>query len=533
MSNMTTEEKMNRKLKLAKAKAKALLLLQKQNQDKKTTTTKPKKNIVSSSRQAILDMPVRNIFTDEKRFQNRKNAFSEESSNRIINAVNNGSFDWAKFDPIIVWRDDKKQRYFVLSGHSRLAAFRELSKTVLEFEEIPVKIFKGTEESAIELALTSNTLSTKETDVERSIYWANRRERCEIKNGLNGMNVCEKEIFEEIRETEGRNSNFILNLSYLNSNGFLIENLMRLGADKDNANTNTYRTIANWIGEARRKNNEINDIQETEIAKFLLNGGYGNKKHQFSNKTKFNERLQYSFDKWKKNGANLNKPLNLANTLSKSSFEQEYDIRYERAKRELNEAKELHTEKYNKYLNALIDGKISQERMDELMIPHVIAVQKATAEVKRIQGRKNEVSEATKSQTALFGLKFMRVVGVIGFHIANQLDIESAGIIVNEKSIKHIIDRHSKELDQLGISAMEYVKLVVDNYNEIRQGKKSSLFLVVKGLGKSNTAIIELTYKYFEEHGKAFYLVNTATPMRSSYLKKKKLLWQKERTHLN
>lgn len=372
--------------------------------------TKGLKNVkkkTSANRILITDMNVGNVFTDENRFQNRFNAFSEDSKDRIIRAVEAGTFDWAKFDPIIVWRDPLKQKFFVLSGHSRLAAFKELSKTSHDFSEIPVKIFKGTEEQAIDTALMSNTLATKETDIERAIYWANRRKRCEIKNnivaGLGATNVCEKEIELELKDAEGKNANYILNLSYLNPSGFLMDNLLRMGTERDNESANTMRTIANWIGEARRFNKEISNEQESEIAKFLLNGGYGNKAGQFRNKATFNERLKFSFDKWKFAGADSNRPLNLANTLSKSSFEQEFDSRLENAKVELAKATLEHEEKYKKYLQALINEDITQERMDELMKPLTYAVKHASERINQIRGTKSDVMQAVRNQTSLFG----------------------------------------------------------------------------------------------------------------------------------
>ncbi len=442
-------------LRILRIEAEAEVRLLRLKKQPETTAQKPKVKPSGSTKAVISDMDVQNIFTDEKRFQNRFNAFSEDSKNRIIRAVENGTFDWAKFDPIIVWRDSGKQKFFVLSGHSRLAAFKELAKTMLEFAEIPVKIFKGTEEQAVETALMSNTLATKETDVERAVYWANRRKRCEIKKGLGAMNDCEKKIEQEVKDAEGKNANYILNLSYLNPTGFVIDSLNRLGVERDNESTNTLRTIANWIGEARRFNKDISDIQETEIAQFLLNGGYGNKAGQFKNKATFNERLKYSFDKWKAAGSDPMRQLNLANTLSKSSFEQEFDARLESAKQELAQATAEHEEKYNKYLNALIDGKITQERMDELMKPLVFAVKRASDEVNRIREQKGEVMQATRSQTSLFGIsekhlhfcEFLgwetlvfssRGIGSKSFNLVNFKSLDNERTIIEDSKIKGI-----------------------------------------------------------------------------------------------
>lgn len=378
----------------------------------------------ASNKVDIVDISINEIYTDEKRFQNRKNAFSEDSKNRIINAVKNGTFDWAKFDPILLWFDPVAKRNFVLSGHSRYAAFKELAKVNKNFSKIPSRFFKGTEAEAIDIALNSNTLSTKETEVERAMYYNRQRNTCEMKNlkGLGAKTDCEKEVETACREAEGKNANFILNLSYLNPEGFLIDTLARLGAEKDNDSTNVLRTIANWIGEARRKNPEISNEQETEIAQFLLNGGYGNKTGQFRNKEQFNERLDYSFNKWKARGANPSDALNLANTLSKSSFEKEYDDRLSNAKEALDNAIKEHQEKYKKYLYAVMYGEMKQERMDELMKPIISWVDKSRKEYDRVRGQKDEVKKASSAQTSLFGLeKIGQVVKAIAKKLKGDL----------------------------------------------------------------------------------------------------------------
>jgi hypothetical protein len=387
------------RIRIAKAKAAAKLKLLNFSQNEVKTVSK---------KISIRDFNIRDISTDENRFQNRQNAFSSESKDRIIRAVENGSFDWAKFDPIIVWFDSKKKKYFVLSGHSRLAAFKELSKTRLEFSTIPVKVFEGSEVSAIDFALNSNTLSTKETEVERARYYARKRTACELNKTfghLGALTDCEKMVENECKEAEGKNANYVLNLSYLNPDGFLMDNLVRLGIERDNDSTNVIRTVANWIGEARKYNKELLDVHETEIAKFLINGGYGNKTGQFKNKNVFNDRLKYSFDRWKANGSNPSKPLNLANTLSKSVFEQEWDERLEHAKNDYDFAMAEHFDKHTKYLHALMNQEINQDRFDELMMPILANVERSKKEYERIRGQKDDVKKASNSQTSLFGIK--------------------------------------------------------------------------------------------------------------------------------
>ncbi len=509
-----------KRIRIAKVKAKAKLKLLKLLDTGKTSQTKKAQKPVKPqvpTKSLIQEMPVKNIYTDEKRFQNRINAFSEESKNRIINAVKNGTFDWAKFDAIIIWLDPKQNKFFVLSGHSRLAAFKELAKTNKDFKNIPVKIFEGTEKQAIETALTSNTLSTKETDIERAIYYANKRKSCEINLGLNGLNRCEKEVIAEAKEAEGCNANYIINLSYLNPNGFLMDNLMRAGIDKDNDSTNVLRIIANWIGEARKNNPELLDIHEIEIAKYLLNGGYGNKKGQFKNKAVFNERLKYSFEKWKAAGADPAKPLNLANTLSKTAHEKDFEKRLEEAKKALDAAIAEHKEKHDKFLLALINGEITQERLDELMKPYVANVKWHQDELKRIKGQKAAVEKASKAQGTLFGLDKQERMRIVKEKAATKLKLLSLPIDVAKSDLDFERARRAyywisfdpekraeQEQDSYVAAMIEFNReFSSDDYNDMQQSvfierfKKYKEFYLSSQLSildaKSQTASIMIT----------------------------------------
>ena len=48
-------------------------------------------------------VPLSDIYTDERNFQNRADKYSAKSVRSIINAVDNGSFNWFAFDPITLW----------------------------------------------------------------------------------------------------------------------------------------------------------------------------------------------------------------------------------------------------------------------------------------------------------------------------------------------------------------------------------------------------------------------------------------------
>lgn len=136
-------------------------------------------------------VPIKWIGTN-KRFQNRESDFSTRSVTNIIEAVKDGSFRWSNLDPIILWQPNRaveelkvfekeRPRYYVLSGHSRLEAFRRLydmqaTAQGRDFGYIPAKIEVGISfEETQKIALNSNTLSTKETDIERAAYYRTLR----------------------------------------------------------------------------------------------------------------------------------------------------------------------------------------------------------------------------------------------------------------------------------------------------------------------------------------------------------------------
>ena len=89
----------------------------------------------------------------------------------------------------------------------------------------------------------------------------------------------------------------------------------------------------------------------------------------------------------------------------RNTFEKEYDDRLANAKQALDDAIKEHEEKYKKYLFSVMDGSMTQERMDELMKPIIGWVNKARTEYHRVSGQKDEVKKAASAQTSLFGLE--------------------------------------------------------------------------------------------------------------------------------
>ena len=120
-------------------------------------------------------------------------------------------------------------------------------------------------------------------------------------------------------------------------------------------------------------------------------------------------------------------------------------------------------------------------------------------------------------------------VGRIPLSIARQAHVKCADIMIDNRHIEHINKKHRVELDTLGISALDFVKLIVTTFGEIRQAPDDALDLVATNAeGKNLVAVITLNYNY----KRRFWEIRTALPVRIAVVNSRKLLWKRERTPL-
>lgn len=100
---------------------------------------------------------------------------------------------------------------------------------------------------------------------------------------------------------------------------------------------------------------------------------------------------------------------------------------------------------------------------------------------------------------------------------------------INKKHIDHVAGKHKKELEKLGFTALDFIRVVINGYNEIREAKDGTYFLAnVIDESSTYTAIIGLNYI----ESKKFWEIKTAIPIRTAVINKKKLIWKRERTPL-
>lgn len=115
-------------------------------------------------------------------------------------------------------------------------------------------------------------------------------------------------------------------------------------------------------------------------------------------------------------------------------------------------------------------------------------------------------------------------LGEVDDIISRHTGLKSAPIVIDKEHLRHIERKHKVELKQLGITPLYYVQLIVDKYNEIREGDGESILLVIaREKGINDLAVIDLEYVKINKSD--YWVVKSAYPIRTSELRKKKLLW--------
>lgn len=346
-------------------------------------------------RLGVVDVPLARIKTKPEWFQNRSEGFSVRSVDNIVNAVRAGKFSWGALDPITLWESPDGD-LFVLSGHSRTEGFARLYAAGAQvdgrdFSKIPAKIQRGiSEQEARRLAMESNTLATKESDMERAAYY--RRLRVD-------ENWNARDIEQAARRMEGRNANQVLALSYLSPRGKTWGALAQLQEAEDQSR-GIMANVARWIGNARRSFPQLSDAHENELYDFLITGrAYGTAKGQISNEREFQGRLQVIVDRRTTFGVfDQAAPLNIYNLISKSPVEQTYDAQLEEARQNVTDADRQLKEK----TATLAQRGATEEKIRELTAALEAGLRRARIEYQNLLQARGRVMEAAKNELNLF-----------------------------------------------------------------------------------------------------------------------------------
>ena len=292
----------------------------------------------------VKTIPLTDLYTDEKRFQNRKK-LNEEIVENIVN-----NFKPTDLDPLVVWYDEKQGKTFVLAGHHRYEALKRLGH-----KTVPVKYANDdypTEADAIRYAKEiSNANRTLEEPYERAAIYRKYRDE----------GYSEKEINEKAN-IEGKNRSYILNLSCLNPKGSTMSTLVQFSQTQSKADKNEIERIADWIGQARRNAPELTNAHEQEMFDFLMNKEASKRT---STKAKF---LEYVRACW--NPFAPSEPLNLARMKYQLEGEKQYDEEVENLKTQIST--------YQGYIDNLKDRFINPSNKDFVnpTAPDYMAVKK-------------------------------------------------------------------------------------------------------------------------------------------------------------
>ena len=353
----------------------------------------------------IVDVPLSAIHVDRSLFQGREKAYSQRSVNNILAAVESGAFVWENLDPITLWRSPDG-KLFLLSGHSRLHAFTILSKAGAtvdgkRFDRIPAKIRTGDLGAAQRLALESNTLSTKETDIERAGYYMRLRQ----------SGTKESDIKEQIRRNEDRNGPNIYAFTFLSPSGRTWASLKQIGEGTDQTAT-LVKSFARWIGTARAKHRGLTNEHETELFAWLTEQrGYGTGSNQVSNERDFLAKVDYLIQKNAVLGKwDNSQPLNIMGAMQKSPAEAAYDAQIRERQKQIADMDKAIRDK----AADLTKRGASKSDLARVLAPMETELRNARADLQNLLLKRSEVVEYSKRESTLFGigaLKYRRKKG--------------------------------------------------------------------------------------------------------------------------
>ena len=355
------------------------------NEKPKPEAPKAKKNTNVAQYTGVKTIPLSDLYTDEKRFQNRKK-LNEEIVENIVN-----NFKPTDLDPLVVWYDKKQGKTFVLAGHHRFEALKRL-----KHKNVPVKFANDdypTEADAIRYAKEiSNANRTLEEPYERAAIYRKYREE----------GYSEKEINDKAA-LEGKNRSYILNLSCLNPKGATMSTLVQFSQTQSKADKNEAERVADWIGQARRNAPELTDAHEKEMFDFLMNKEASKRT---TTKVKF---LEYVRACW--NPFEPTAPLNLARMKYQSEGEKQYDEEVERYKTLISDLQNNIGNLKDRFINPANKDFVNPEAPDYMAVKKIAdnkiaeyntQIQYYQKELLKLYSNKQSYLKPT-GQIALFG----------------------------------------------------------------------------------------------------------------------------------
>lgn len=116
-------------------------------------------------------------------------------------------------------------------------------------------------------------------------------------------------------------------------------------------------------------------------------------------------------------------------------------------------------------------------------------------------------------------------VGRINMTIAKKAHIKAADVVVHPDDIEHIEEGHAEQLRSLGISVIDYLSIIVDNFNQVRKGSDGSILLVLTSPYKNLVLALRLMEEVDDER-RLVWQVRTLYPA-DKFRKNQILLWER------
>jgi len=141
-------------------------------------------------------------------------------------------------------------------------------------------------------------------------------------------------------------------------------------------------------------------------------------------------------------------------------------------------------------------------------------------------------SNASSGKKAHNENQFIKI-GRVRLHSWMNEKLPAADILISEREIVHVANKHRQELASLGMEAFNYVTMIINQSDEIRKDNRDALFFIVSGARHSDSdleqcAVVELKMEWMGK--KRVYVIKSARPMTWGRLRKIELVCVKPRS---
>lgn len=120
-------------------------------------------------------------------------------------------------------------------------------------------------------------------------------------------------------------------------------------------------------------------------------------------------------------------------------------------------------------------------------------------------------------------------VGTFPENIAKECGLKPGLIKINENQLTHIQTDHAKELNGLGIDALDYVRIIAEGFDMIIDQKNGSYKLVKHNPVRSASTFCMIEMTKHEKDGSVWWLITTAQPQSKLLTGNKEIIWTKKR----